>query len=517
MRSHRDPRVEFEAGEHDVLFLYRVPATELVRDAIDAARRHGRRVVGSIDDLVFSPDPAALPNLGAATDEERALWRRGVERYRATLAACDAFFGPTEPLVAEAHALGWVARLHRNALSPADLDLAERARCSQRPGRRDVVLGYFSGTPTHDDDFASITPALAEILCARPAVRLRVLGPLRLSAALAPFADRIERRPLVAWSELPEVVADVDVSLAPIDTRRRFALAKGEVKYLEAAAVGVPTIASDTPAFRHAIGEGARGRLATDRTEWLAALDELVRDADLRRALGERAHADVHERWTEERRARELWRELERIGASHTSSEAAPGVVRGRDATTARRLVEACEIEASAELALEPDARPALPRVEVGAASPPIGDEQRLVQSFRPTHDGLCRVDVHAITYGQSLRHDLSVRLRRADGTIAAECTGPASRAPDRGWLALELEPEPGSAGHPFEIEIAARGSGPANALSLGLADDDGARGGDRLDEARLDGRGLGAPLALRAFSSWEHALASHRDVRSAG
>jgi glycosyltransferase involved in cell wall biosynthesis len=501
VRSYRDPRVLREAAEHDVLFLYRVPATEHVRDAIDAARRHDRRVVGSIDDLVFSPDAAALPNLASAGPEERALWRRGVERYRATLAACDVFLGPTEPLVVAASALGWDARLHRNALSPADLLLADRARGEGRRARREVVLGYFSGTPTHDDDFASIGPALAELLRARPEVRLRVLGPLRLGDALARYGDRIERQPLVEWSELPGVIAGVDVNLAPIDTRRRFTLAKGEVKYLEAGAVATPTVASDTPAFRYAIGDGERGRLARDEGEWLAALDELVRDADLRRGLGERARADVLDRWTEEPRARELRHELEHLG---TRRDARVGAA---DA----------EPEAVAELALEPDAHPALRRVEIGPASPPIGDGQRLVQSFRPVRDGLCRVDVHAITYGQALRHELSLRLLRADGSIAAESTGPASRAPDRGWLALELAPERSSAGRSFAIEIAARASGPANALSLGLAcgepDLQGSPG-----EAHLDGEGLGAPLALRAYASWEHALpARSGDVRSAG
>ena len=500
VRSYRDPRVLREAAEHDVLFLYRVPATGQVRDAIDAARRNGRRVVGSIDDLVFSPDAAALPNLESAPPEERALFRRGVERYRATLAACDAFFGPTEPLVAEASALAWDARLHRNALSPADLALADRVRREGPRACREVVLGYFSGTPTHDDDFASIAPVLAEILRTRPEVRLRVLGPLRIGEALAPYGDRIERQPLVDWCELPAVVAGVDVSLAPIDTRRRFALAKGEVKYLEAAAVGTPTIASDTPAFRHAIGDGERGRLARDAGEWRGALEELVRDADLRRSLGERARADVLDRWTEAQRGRELWHELERLGA------------RGDG-----RIADAfAEPEEAAEVALEPDAHPALPRVEIGPASPPIGDGQRLVQSFRPTRDGLCRVDVHAITYGQRLRHELSLRLLRSDGSVAATSTGPASRAPDRGWLALELAPEAESAGRSFEIEIAARGSGPANALSLGLASG-GALAG-RPGEALLDGAGLGAPLALRAYASWEHALPARiGGIRRAG
>ena len=80
------------------------------------------------------------------------------------------------------------------------------------------------------------------------------------------------------------VLAGVDVSLAPL-RRDRFSDAKSEVKYLEAAAVGVPTIASASPAFEVAIRPGENGLLAATRAEWDAALRALVRDGGLRRRL----------------------------------------------------------------------------------------------------------------------------------------------------------------------------------------------------------------------------------------
>lgn len=487
VRSYRDPRLESEAPAHDLLLLYRVPATVGVLRAIDRVRAAGGRIVGSIDDLIFSPDESALPPLDHLPAAEQALWRRGVERYRATLAACDAFLGPTEPLVAEAASLGWEARLHRNAVSPADLALASAARGAVPSRHGDVVLGYFSGTPTHDDDFASIAPALAAVLREHSRVRLRIVGPLRLDAALEPFAARIDRRELVAWSELPALVASVDVALAPIDARRRFALAKGEVKYLEAAAVGTPLVATPTPAFRHAIGAGLRGRLAASPDEWRAALDELIRDRELSRRLGESARADLEERWSEAARAPELRRALEALPSRERSFELA-GV----------------EQETAAEIALEPDACPASPGVEVAGATPPLGDGHLLTQRLAPTRNGLCRVDVHSITCGQRLRHELVLRLRR-NGAIVGERAIPAEHAPDRSWLALEVPPQRDSAHATYDLEIEAHGSGEANAISLGLA---GGAGISALPRpAELEGRRLAAPLALRCFADWQDAL----------
>src|SRR5262249_11979747 len=156
--------------EHDLVFFYRVPATTAVGEAIARARAARRHLIGSIDDLVFSRDAVALPSLDRLSAPEQALWRRGVERYRATLAACDAFLGPPQPLVDEALALGWHARLHRNSLASAELALAEAATEGLARRRGEVVLGYFSGTPTHDEDFASIAPALVEVLRRHPHV-----------------------------------------------------------------------------------------------------------------------------------------------------------------------------------------------------------------------------------------------------------------------------------------------------------------------------------------------------------
>ncbi len=487
VRCFVDPRVEAEAGDHDVLFLYRVPETRAIRAAIERARAGGALVVGSVDDLIFSPDPAAGPPLDRLSSEERALWLRGVERYRATLEACDAFVAPTEPLVDEAAGLGWTALLHRNALSPAEIRLADEARARAEPRRDQAVLGYLSGTPTHDRDLDSIAPVLAEILGRHPGVRLRLVGPVAVPAALDGFGDRVERLPLVSFPDLPALLASIDVSLAPLDSRSRFARAKGEVRYLEAAAVGTPVVATPTPAFQAAIRDRWNGRLAEGAEPWLEALDELVRDPEARRLLGSRARLDAIERYGERSRAAELVALLGSLRAGPRPPAAGP-----------------VEDEPASERALEPDACPALPAVAVGTATPPLGEGVALAQAFRPLRDGLCRIDVHAITYGQALDHELRFRLWRADGTLVAEVERSARLAPDRAWLAFEFEPERSSAGRRYELELSAERTGPGNALSFGIA-----AGVEEasLEPARLGGRPLAGPLALRAFAAWDRAL----------
>ncbi|HYC23324.1 MAG TPA: glycosyltransferase [Candidatus Bathyarchaeia archaeon] len=506
VRHFADPRLLDEAPAHDLLFLYRVPDTRHVGEVIARAREQNRPVVGSIDDLIFVDDRECLPPLDHLEPGERELWLDGVRRYRATLERCDAFVAPTEPLLEEARRLGWKAYLHRESVSAVELALAERALAArgERPPRSAAVrLGYFSGTATHDADFASIAATLVEAMQRHPELRLLVVGPLELDARLAPFARRIDRQPFVPWPELAGLVAAVDVSLAPLVSRERFAAAKGEGKYMEAAAVAVPVIASPTAAFRHATREGETGRLAADADGWLAALEELIRDPRLRERLGAAALADVKQRYSPGPRGRELVEILGQVAEEVARHPArSPRAGGGAGPSAGSPLAARADVPC-ARFALEPDAFPDVAVAHPDAVSPALGDGSVLVQKLRVVENGVFRVDLHAVTYGQALEHRIELRLVDADGRIAASAHAEAAWAPDRGWLGFAFAPLPASKGVSYTIELRATGTGPGNAISFGLV---GATSGP-LAGARLDGAELGGALALRVFAEWRAVL----------
>ena len=148
----------------------------------------------------------------------------------------------TETLAAACRALG-----KRTAILPNGLAVRPPAP-SERPDGVEVRLGYMSGTATHQRDFAVAVPALCRILEEQAAVRLRVVGALDLREfpALAAFGDRVAQRPLVSWEALQAEIAAVDVCLAPLEVGNPFCEAKSELKWIEAGAAGVPTVASAT-------------------------------------------------------------------------------------------------------------------------------------------------------------------------------------------------------------------------------------------------------------------------------
>lgn len=284
---YRDPTMPEVCARADVVVMYRVPATPPVVDAITAAHARGRLVVFDVDDLIVDPElAAALPALARLPAVDRDGFVAGVRRYRTTLELCDAFVGSTPALVDE------VARL--TGLPSFELPNGyglELARiCDlelQRPRRRGPVrIGFLSGTITHAIDWEHIEPVVIDVLDARTDVELWLVGHVTPTKALKRLEARVVRVPFKRWDQLPPVLRDLDVNMAPLAMSPRFDEAKSAVKWLEAALCATPTVASPTEPFRRVIDHGRTGLLASTPDEWRDALLRLVDDADLRLKIG---------------------------------------------------------------------------------------------------------------------------------------------------------------------------------------------------------------------------------------
>jgi glycosyltransferase involved in cell wall biosynthesis len=416
----------------DTVVVYRVPMSPWLAACVDYAQRLGRRVVFSCDDLLF--DPTATPHaaLAALPENQRAWWIAATARYAETLRASDAFLGATEPLVAAAARLGVPGFVVRNGLGARALAAVERLRKHPPPRREgEVVLVYLSGTTMHDLDVATIAPVLARVLAARPAVRLRLGGHVVTAPALAPWHDRIERLPFLPWPDLFAELARADVQLAPLRLDDPFSDAKSEVKYLEAGALGVPTVASPTDAFRRAIVSGRNGMLADGAADWEDALLRLVDDPGLRARLGAAAHRDVFLHATPEMRATSLL-----AGLATVRGRARPGAASRPAAPDPARYAEVGGSE------LEPDDLALGTAVE--ASDTPTGfllPGRSVGQRFAPSADGLMRIDVRVGTDGRPGRRRLTVHLADAPGAADLRRVVVDAAPADAAWVAAVFPP----------------------------------------------------------------------------
>lgn len=290
---YRNPGVPEAGARADIVVLYRTPATVQILEFISGVRSRGIPVVFDVDDLIFVPALADRSSaLGSLSDEESALWFDGVRRYRTTMEHCDAFLGSTPALVRHAGEAGLPGKVFPNGVGRLMGEASDRALAHvRRPGP--LRIGYLSGTKTHQADWRMVEPAIAEVLSGEPGAQLWLVGLVEPTDLLHPYRDRIVRRPLVSWWELPGVLRDLDVHLAPLVLDEPFNECKSAIKWLEAALVSTPTVASPTGPFREVIRNGENGFLASTEQDWVRAITTLLVSTDRRTRVGAEARRDA--------------------------------------------------------------------------------------------------------------------------------------------------------------------------------------------------------------------------------
>lgn len=308
-----DPELPARFRRAELVILHRVSYDPYIAGLLEALHRRGGIAVMDTDDLVFDLSAFQWIDSPDFQDPIRSqLFVEDMQRIRQTLLVCDAVTASTAYLRDQARTLDKPAWIHRNAFS-LEMLAAAGPVADPRPDPERVVIGYASGTPTHDKDFALVKPALIDTLRRYPQAELRLIGPLNPGEDWQEFGGRVRRHGLVPWRELPALLAEFDINLAPLVSDNPFGQSKSEIKYMEAALLRRPTIASPTQAFQYAIRDGENGLLAEGREAWTAAFQSLIEQPELRLSIGQRAFDDVLERYHPYTRSAELARTLNAI------------------------------------------------------------------------------------------------------------------------------------------------------------------------------------------------------------
>lgn len=98
------------------------------------------------------------------------------------------------------------------------------------------------------------------------------------------------------WTEASEVseLQEIDIGVYPLP-EEEWVLGKSGLKALQYMALGIPTVATAIGANFRVIENGRSGFLVKTEEEWLATLRELLRNAPLRKRLGEEARSRVEQ------------------------------------------------------------------------------------------------------------------------------------------------------------------------------------------------------------------------------
>lgn len=207
------------------------------------------------------------------------------------LRACDGLIVSTDFLAQRYRALNPNVFVCRNGI--------DLGRYALTPPRDDatVTIGWAGGTG-HREAVIPWLNAVGRVMDRRPQVRLLSVGE-GFATLLAPHFGP-ERAVALPFSELdsyPAAMAGFDVAIAPAG-RTNFFRAKSDLRWLEASALGVPTVAD--PVVYPGIEPGVTGLHAADAAEAEAHLLRLVDDEAERRRIGDaaRAHVTAHRSMT---------------------------------------------------------------------------------------------------------------------------------------------------------------------------------------------------------------------------
>lgn len=266
----------------------RTPLLPEVSIFVSRLRSANVTVVADFDDLIFRPDLLHLFNGGKYLPNEEA--KQLTERsylYQEMIRTSDYVVGTTIPLTEE------LSRFNKNAVTirnyPLEIAKSVTSKINYlRLSTDKFVVGYYSGTLTHQADFKQCAAALADLLNHCTNVELRLVGKLSIEEfpEFSGLESRIAKLPLLSYENMLFDLATCHVNLAPLEVGNLFCECKSELKYFDAALVRVPTIASPTAPYRSAIKHGVNGYLATTRDEWFNCLHLLKRDSNLIERVG---------------------------------------------------------------------------------------------------------------------------------------------------------------------------------------------------------------------------------------
>jgi GT2 family glycosyltransferase/glycosyltransferase involved in cell wall biosynthesis len=298
MRSS-DPAVMGAISAYSVVVLFRLPFGAEVEAIVRRARAAGTALVFDVDDLVF--DPACTDLMPFRARYSKAAWEEAYgQKIRAlykTFQACDLALVSTPALAEHAERLGKPARAHPNLAPPLYLEMARRTARARRLLRQVPTIGYFSGSDTHDADFASIAAPLKKLMLERRDVRLLICGYLDGNPALRGVEAGVVRLPYMSWKVYPWALGACHVTLAPLAAVNAFTDGKSALKFFEAGALGVTTIASPAREFTRAIEHGQNGFIAQTESDFYDALTEAL-DPEVSERVGAAARKTVIDRYS---------------------------------------------------------------------------------------------------------------------------------------------------------------------------------------------------------------------------
>ncbi|HEY9754685.1 MAG TPA: glycosyltransferase [Oculatellaceae cyanobacterium] len=298
------PAMERIIKRASALILCRVSYSDAIAQLIMMAKAANCKVFYDVDDLIYDLDLVAMiMETLSEKPIERVLntYYAYVSRLGAVLKMCD------EAIVTNEHLAKRVQEFtHKpvhvvcNFMNNAQIAYSEelfQQKVSNEFGRDESLhIGYFSGSPTHNQDFQLAVPALVNLMERYRNIKLRLVGYLD-SPNLEHYESRIERLPMMDFLNLQLAQAKTEINIVPLQDNV-FTNSKSDLKYFETGIVGTVSVASPVFAYKQSITDGVNGFLSDDQS-WEEKIENIIANFDTTyTTIAKTAFNDCRERYS---------------------------------------------------------------------------------------------------------------------------------------------------------------------------------------------------------------------------
>lgn len=269
---------------------FRCPITPAVDEFIDKAHYFNKKVFFDIDDLVINKKYTdTIPFVQKMNNADKSVYDDGVIRMEKTLKKCDYIITTTEALARELTTYGKEIFVNRNVASEIMVELSLKALKDKNKNGDKIIIGYLSGSITHNPDFELIKNPLIKIMNEYSNVYLEVMGYLDIPSEFESFKDRIIKKDFTDWQNLPKIISGLDINLAPLE-KSVFNEAKSENKWTEASLCKTITIASNFGAFKDCIVDKKTGLLCDTEDDWYSSIKYVIENREVSSRIALAAH-----------------------------------------------------------------------------------------------------------------------------------------------------------------------------------------------------------------------------------
>lgn len=290
-------------NEIDILIICRMQWSNKLQCFIDTAKIQNIPVIFDCDDRVFDLNylPILCNTLSLTETQINESFFQYISRIEMTARQCEKYIA-TNGFLRDAFEERFQQKSYiiPNFLDEEQLKISEKCCKKKRTQKNEFVIGYFSGSPTHINDFRVVSSQIQNLMDEFPDIILQVVGFMEFPSTMNKFITegRIRFSPLVDFLELQKLIANVDINIAPLVVND-FTNCKSELKFFEAAIVDTVTVTSDIFTFKNCIRNGENGFICKP-TEWHEVLRNIYLGKYDLQSIVKTAHYDAIKKYSGE-------------------------------------------------------------------------------------------------------------------------------------------------------------------------------------------------------------------------